>query len=188
MGTRALKHIPNILSIGRIVLSLSLLFFVPLSMPFFIVYFACGFSDVLDGFIARKYEASSILGAKLDTFADLLMVLIILAIFLPLVETTQTAIMLILFVGMIKVVSLITVRVRFHQTAFLHTWLNKGIGLLVFLYPFTLPFNTSFAGITSLSVIAVIAAVEELIIMLTCKKFNPDRTHLFQEETISNNL
>ena len=45
-----MKHIPNIISILRMALSIVLIFLPILSVPFYIVYVLSGFSDVLDGF------------------------------------------------------------------------------------------------------------------------------------------
>ncbi len=48
------KHLANIITGLRIVGSLVLLFFDVLSFPFYITYLLCGFSDMIDGTIARK--------------------------------------------------------------------------------------------------------------------------------------
>ena len=64
------KHIANILTGCRIFGSVLLLFFPAFSLGFYIIYFFCGFSDMLDGTIARKTNAVSSFGSKLDTAAD----------------------------------------------------------------------------------------------------------------------
>lgn len=75
-----LKHIPNILTIIRLIL-------VPI---FAVVYFSsmpsarsialgifiiAGVTDVLDGYIARRFELVSVIGIALDPLADKLMLL-----------------------------------------------------------------------------------------------------------------
>nr|WP_295777963.1 CDP-alcohol phosphatidyltransferase family protein [uncultured Intestinibacter sp.] len=43
----------------------------------------CGILDVLDGFIARKFNVTSKLGAKLDSIPDMIMIFVILFRFVP---------------------------------------------------------------------------------------------------------
>lgn len=78
--------IPNILTILRILL-------IPVYLAFFysdldnnillagIVFILAGISDVLDGYIARKFDLTSDLGAVLDPVADKLMTFAILITF-----------------------------------------------------------------------------------------------------------
>lgn len=79
-------NIPNMLTILRILL-------IPVYLYFFysnlennilfagIVFIAAGISDVLDGYIARKYDMSTKLGVMLDPIADKLMTFTILISF-----------------------------------------------------------------------------------------------------------
>ena len=65
------KHIANILTGFRILGSMLLLFFPVFSEAFYALYLLCGFSDMIDGTIARKTNSVSEFGSKLDTAADL---------------------------------------------------------------------------------------------------------------------
>jgi cardiolipin synthase len=79
-------NIPNIITIIRIIL-------IPVYLYFFysgldnsilysgIVFIVAGISDVLDGYIARKYDMSTKLGVVLDPIADKLMMFTILISF-----------------------------------------------------------------------------------------------------------
>lgn len=79
-------NIPNMLTILRILL-------IPVYLYFFysnlennilfagIVFIVAGISDVLDGYIARKYDMSTKLGVMLDPIADKLMTFTILISF-----------------------------------------------------------------------------------------------------------
>ncbi len=64
--------IPNILSICRIlmIISVVVLFVNELYLASGIVLIASGITDILDGFIARKFNMVSALGKALDPFAD----------------------------------------------------------------------------------------------------------------------
>lgn len=83
---RSSMNIPNMLTILRILL-------IPVYLYFFysnlennilfagIVFIVAGISDVLDGYIARKYDMSTKLGVMLDPIADKLMTFTILISF-----------------------------------------------------------------------------------------------------------
>ncbi len=71
-----LKHIPNVLSVIRIILVFVFVYLVYASedlMAAVIVFLVAGVTDVVDGFLARKYNWITNLGKLLDPFADKLM-------------------------------------------------------------------------------------------------------------------
>lgn len=75
--------LPNILTVFRIVLIPVFVFFffseVPNNLTYaFLVFFIAGITDVLDGYIARKYHLVSDLGKVLDPLADKMMLLAVL--------------------------------------------------------------------------------------------------------------
>ena len=67
----------------RIVLSIALLFCPILSPTFYVLYIAAGFSDMIDGAVARKTGTVSKFGTKLDTVADIVFIAVCLIKFLP---------------------------------------------------------------------------------------------------------
>lgn len=79
-------NIPNMLTILRIVLVpiyLFLFYFVKENQLLYagIVFIIAGISDVLDGYIARKYDLTTKIGAALDPLADKLMTFAVLISF-----------------------------------------------------------------------------------------------------------
>ena len=71
-----LKHIPNVLSIIRILFVFVFIYLVFAGDDLFaaiIVFLAAGATDVVDGFLARRYNWITNLGKLLDPFADKLM-------------------------------------------------------------------------------------------------------------------
>ena len=73
---KKMKNIPNILSVIRIILVLVfvVVFFLPISKIWaLIVFLTAGATDVVDGFLARKFNWITDLGKILDPFADKLM-------------------------------------------------------------------------------------------------------------------
>ena len=77
------KHLPNAISITRILGTAWLLMMEPLSKLFMVVYTITGVTDVLDGAIARHYGTTSETGARLDSIADLLFYTLILIRIFP---------------------------------------------------------------------------------------------------------
>ncbi|MTI65485.1 MAG: CDP-alcohol phosphatidyltransferase family protein [Firmicutes bacterium] len=50
------KYIPNIISVLRIICSALLILFINNRVGFVFLYFVIGLTDILDGFIARKFK------------------------------------------------------------------------------------------------------------------------------------
>lgn len=66
--------------------SIAILFFPTLSTTFYALYIAAGFSDMIDGAVARKTDTVSKFGSQLDTFADILFVVVCLIKLLPVLD------------------------------------------------------------------------------------------------------
>ena len=76
----------NALTISRIILSVALLALPALSPIFLAVYALAGTTDMLDGLLARRAGTVSELGAKLDSIADLVLVVVCLMKILPAID------------------------------------------------------------------------------------------------------
>lgn len=76
-------NIPNMLTIIRIILVPIFVgtFFLISKWVALVVFIIAGITDALDGFIARKYNMQTELGAVLDPFADKLMLMSVLTVF-----------------------------------------------------------------------------------------------------------
>ena len=77
------NHLANILTGFRILGSMLLLFIPVFSAAFYSVYLFCGFTDMIDGTVARMTGSASRFGEKLDTAADIVFVAVALIRFLP---------------------------------------------------------------------------------------------------------
>ena len=77
------KYIANTITGSRIVFSVPLLFIPLSSVWFYALYLFCGFTDMIDGAIARKTEAVSKFGARLDTASDFIFMLVCCVRILP---------------------------------------------------------------------------------------------------------
>ena len=131
------KHIANILTGCRIFGSILLLFFPAFSLEFYITYLLCGFSDMIDGTIARKTNSTSRFGSQLDTIADLTFVVVSLFKLLPAIHIPGWLWIWGGVIAVIKISNIIQGYVTKKQFISLHTIMNKVTGLLLFLLPLT---------------------------------------------------
>ncbi len=174
-----IKVIPNCLSIIRIILSFSLIFTVPLSLTFYVIYFICGISDIMDGIIARKTGSCSELGARLDSAADTIMVIVLFFRLSPLIRLPDLIVLWIIMILIIRLISVTIVLVKYKTFAILHTWSNKVAGITLFLVPFFLFNYLSGFWIYIICSIASLSAIEELIIHLTSSQLQLDKKSIF---------
>ena len=135
-----IKHIANILTGCRILGSILLLFFPVFSAEFYIIYLLCGFSDMIDGTIARKTHSTSELGSKMDTAADFVFVTASLIRLLPTIHIPQWLWIWGGVIALIKISNIIWGYVSKKQFISLHTIMNKVTGLMLFLLPLTISF------------------------------------------------
>ena len=155
------KHIANIITSCRILFSMGILCFPAFSPEFYIMYFLCGFSDMVDGTIAGKTNAVSEFGSKLDTVADAVFMAVCAVKLLPMIYLPIWVWIWIAVIAIIKFANIVMGFFRRNKLVAYHTVLNKITGLLLFLLPFKLQFiepTYSFAVVCS---VATIAAVQE---------------------------
>lgn len=76
----------NIITSIRIICSMILLFCKALTPSFYFFYILAGFSDMIDGTIARKTNTVSEFGSKLDTIADFIFFLVAMIKIIPVVK------------------------------------------------------------------------------------------------------
>ena len=161
IGEQMTKHIANILTGCRIFGSILLLFFPAFSLEFYITYLLCGFSDMVDGTIARKTNSTSKFGSQLDTIADLIFVVASLSKLLPVIHVSKWLWIWGGVIAVIKISNTIWGYVSKKQLIAFHTIMNKMTGLLLFLLPLTIPFfELNYIAIAVCS-IATLSALQE---------------------------
>ena len=129
----------NTITFFRIAASIVLLFCPVFSPAFYVFYIVAGVSDMLDGFVARKTNTASRFGARLDTIADLVLVLVCLIKLLPVLRIPAWLYIWIGIIALIKVINIISGFVVQKRFVTVHSVMNKATGALLFLLPLTLP-------------------------------------------------
>ena len=155
------KHLANIITCLRIIGSVVLLFPDAASFPFYITYLLCGFSDMIDGAIARETNAVSRFGSKLDTVADIVFMAACAVKVLPMIHLPVWLWIWIAVIAIIKFANVVMGFVRRKKLVDYHTVLNKITGSLLFLLPFTLQFIEPMYSFAVVCMIATIAAIKE---------------------------
>ena len=155
------KHIANILTGSRILGSILLLFFPAFSLGFYITYILCGFSDMIDGTIARKTNGISKFGSQLDTIADFVFVLVSLFKLLPAIHIPGWLWIWGGVIAVIKISNIIWGYVSKKQFISMHTIMNKLTGLLLFLLPLTMSFMELKCTAIVVCSIATFSAIQE---------------------------
>ena len=155
------KHIANIITGSRIIFSLTLLV-IPLSSAwFYVLYLFCGITDMIDGAIARKTNAVSSFGSKLDTAADFIFMAVCAVKILPIIYLPVLLWIWIAVIAIIKFANIVFGFIRIKKLVDYHTVLNKITGLLLFLLPFTLQFIEPTYSFVVVCSVATIAAIQE---------------------------
>jgi len=161
------KHIANTLTGCRILGSILLLFFPVFSAEFYIIYLFCGFSDMIDGTIARKTHSTSELGSKMDTAADFVFVTASLIKLLPAIHIPEWLWIWCGVIAIVKVSNIIWGYVSKKQFISMHTIMNKATGLLLFLLPLTISFVELKYSAIAVCFIATISAIQEGFYVMT---------------------
>lgn len=153
--------IANELSALRIILSVALLVPSALSPTFLALYATAGLTDMFDGFVARRTETESELGAKLDSAADITLAIVCLAKILPAVAVPTWLWVWIAVIAVVRVANVVSGLVTGRHLIMLHTTANKAAGLVAFLVPFAIPtFGIVVPSIPACAV-ATFAAIQE---------------------------
>ena len=156
-----MKHIANIITGFRIVFSIALLFFPPLSSAFYVLYAAAGLTDMIDGTVARKTNSVSDFGAKLDAIADYIFAAVCLIKLMPVLDIPAWLWIWIGVIALIKVINMISSYVTQKKWIAPHTVMNKVTGALCFLLPLTLSFIDLKYSAIVVCAAATFAAIQE---------------------------
>ncbi len=160
----------------RIIGTVSLLFISIKTSVFYIIYAVTGFTDILDGYVARKTNTVSNFGAKLDSVSDLLFYSVMFIKFFPLLLRSLPKFIWIIasLAVFIRLLSYLAAALKFKRFSSMHTYLNKITGFCVFLIPFAMLFKFKVYYFVFASLMGLAASAEELIIHLRTMEYKTD--------------
>lgn len=172
----------NCITFVRIIGSVVLIFLTAFSPEFYIIYSVCGLSDAVDGSVARKCNTTSEFGARLDSVADIVFYAVMLIKILPkLIKILPAYIWYILGAALFtRLVSYIVTAFKFKTFASQHTYLNKLTGLCLFMAPYVVVFSFGKYVCLGITIIGLLASVEELLIHLTQKEYLSEQKSIFK--------
>ena len=156
-----MKRIPDLLSMSRIVLCLPLLIVDAMTIPFWVIYLIAGLTDILDGFLARRWGVESKFGARLDSLADFVFVLVVGYKLFPWLRLPATLWMMIGLIALVKVINAISSFMVKHRIEFLHTKANKLTGFLLFIGMMAIGQSYFVSVAWAIACIALFAAIQE---------------------------
>lgn len=181
MKRKLLENIPNIITCLRILAAAGLVFAPVFSVGFYVLLTFCGASDVADGCIARRLHLESVLGAKLDSVADLLFWGVTVCKVLPVIavqfRVLEYAMLLVIFI--LRVASYAIALMKYRCFPSLHTYLNKLTGFALFISMYLLNRLPARPVCIGLFLIALAAALEEIWIHLHAKQMKPNTNSAF---------
>lgn len=135
--------------------------------------------DMIDGYIARKTNAVSTLGAALDSAADAVFIGILLIVLLPVMNIPGWIWICIAVIASVRAASIMTAYYKYRKIAMLHTYANKITGLILFTVPILYRYmDMSILG-GIVCTIALLSATEELLIQIRSKELNRDCKGIF---------
>ena len=175
-----MKQIPDLLSMSRIVLCLPLLLVDAMTVPFWVLYLIVGLTDMLDGFLARRWGVESEFGARLDSLADFVFVLAVGYKLFPYLKLPATLWMMIGFIALMKMINAISSFVVKHRIEFLHTKANKLTGFLIFIGMMAIGQSYFVSVAWIISCIALFAAIQEGHLTTFCLRMTSKRQKLLK--------
>ena len=120
---------------------------------------------MIDGTIARKTGAVSKLGAKLDTIADFVFMLVCAVKILPLIRITLWLWVWIIIIASIKIFNIALIFIRKKKLISIHSVFNKIMGFALFLLPLSLNFVETTYSVATICLLATIAVVQEVYLI-----------------------
>lgn len=164
------KQLANIISSSRILAAIILFLFSEITTAFLAIYIYCGFSDLIDGPIARKIGSVSVIGSVLDTVGDVVTYVAMVKIFflnrmIPLWALVWFGVTLIAFI-----VSAVISKIKFDKFYFVHSLFGKILGVAIFLLPIGMLAVGNKVFLCIVCSVSSIASLEAVYIQLKSKK------------------
>ena len=151
----------NIITGFRVLISIALLFCPVFSPVFYTLYLIAGVSDMIDGTIARRTNTVSGFGARFDTAADFVFVVVCMIKLLPVINMQIWLCVWIVIIALIKTVNIISGYIVQKKLVAVHSVMNKVTGVLLFILPLTFSIIPLTYSAIPICAVATFAAVQE---------------------------
>ena len=151
----------NIITGFRVLISIALLFCPVFSPVFYVLYLIAGLSDMIDGTIARRINTVSEFGARFDTAADFVFVVVCLIKLLPVISMPVWLWVWIVMIALIKTVNIISGYIVQRKLAVVHSVMNKVTGVMLFILPLTFSIIPLTYSAIPICAVGTFAAVQE---------------------------
>ena len=132
-----------------------------MTLPFWVLYLIAGLTDMLDGFLARRWGLESKFGARLDSLADFVFVLAVGYKLFPWLKLPAALWMMTGLIAMVKIVNAISMYVVKRRIDFLHTKANKLTGFFLFVGLMAIGQSYFIPVAWVVACIALLAAIQE---------------------------
>ena len=163
---------PNILSLSRIILAPTILFINDNKYILFSVLIIIGLTDILDGYIARKYKNETIIGSWLDSISDFVFyVLLVIYAIIYEFDTIYEIKYYVTIIVVLKSMTIVLGYVKHKKFCFLHTFGNKISGIIIFVGFCIFVLSKNLIIINIGIILSIISSLEELIITIIGKEY-----------------
>lgn len=160
----------NVLTGIRILCGIIMLCFPAFSGWFYCFYLIGGFTDAIDGAVARKTGTASAFGSKFDTIADFVFTLVVV---IKIVSALYIPVWLIIWIAIIALIKIgchIAGYIKYHEFKTVHSALNKVCGGIVFIAPLFIggdyAWQAKLIVVIVICILASVAAIAEGITIL----------------------
>ena len=155
----------NVLTGIRILCGLLMLCFPAFSEWFYCFYLIGGFTDAVDGTVARKTGTASDFGSKFDTAADFIFAA---AVVIKIIQAVYIPVWLIIWIAIIALIKIgfhLAGYLKHHEFNTVHSMLNKVCGGVTFVVPLFIGGNYAWQAkalvVIIMCILTSIAAIAE---------------------------
>jgi len=128
-------HMANVLTGIRILCGIPILFIPAFSELWYLFYLLGGFTDAIDGTVARKMGTASEFGSKFDTVADFVFTLTVAIKINCALSFPEWLIIWIVIIALVKICCHIAGYIKYHKFKTVHSVMNKICGGTAFIIP-----------------------------------------------------
>ena len=116
---------------------------------------------MIDGTVARKTGKASEFGARLDSIADIVFIVVCLVKLIPVINIPVWLYVWIGIIALIRIINIVSGFIIQKRFVMLHTIMNKVTGFLLFILPLTMPFVKIKYTAIPVCTVATFAAIQE---------------------------